>query len=120
VPEAAGSRRQGDDKVLGQEASMTTIDSFRSSVSAAAPPKDASPALQALWWLAKDDWKRAHECVQAHEGEADCDLVHAHLHRVEGDLSNAGYWYRHAGRAAATGALQDEWAAIATELLAQK
>jgi hypothetical protein len=99
---------------------MTTIDAFRNSVSATSPPSDLSPALQALWWVAKDDWKRAHECVQAHEGEADCDLVHAHLHRVEGDLSNAGYWYRHAGRPAATCSLEEEWGQVATELLARK
>jgi hypothetical protein len=44
--------------------------------------------------------------------------VHAYLHRVEGDLGNAGYWYREAGRAAARGALPAEWEAIACELLA--
>ena len=68
---------------------------------------------------AKDDWDRAHQCVQGHEGEKDCDLVHAHLHRVEGDLSNAGYWYRRAGRSAATSPLPEEWSAIATALLAK-
>jgi hypothetical protein len=55
--------------------------------------------------------------IQQHEGKLDCDLVHAHLHRVEGDLSNAGYWYRRAGRPAATGTLKDEWAEVAAELL---
>ena len=45
--------------------------------------------------------------------------VHAYLHRVEGDLPNAGYWYRTAGKPVATGALDDEWAAIAAELLAR-
>ena len=97
---------------------MTTVDEFRRSVSAAAPPAGLSPALQALWWLAKDDWDKAHKVIQQHEGKPDCDLVHAHLHRVEGDLSNAGYWYRHAGRPAATGPLEDEWSAVVGELLA--
>jgi hypothetical protein len=46
--------------------------------------------------------------------------VHAHLHRVEGDLSNAGYWYRRAGRPAARGALEAEWAQIAAALLARR
>ena len=96
---------------------MTTLAQFRASVSAAAPPADLGPALQGLWWLAKDDWDHAHKVIQQHEGKPDCDLVHAHLHRVEGDLSNAGYWYRRAGRPAATGALADEWDAVATELL---
>jgi hypothetical protein len=46
-----------------------------------------------LWWAAKDDWDAAHNIVMAHE-DADCAWVHAHLHRVEGDLDNARYWYR--------------------------
>ena len=99
---------------------MTTIDDFRRSVSGAEPPATLGPALQALWWLAKNDWKRAHEVVQGHEGEADCDWVHAHLHRQEGDLANAGYRYRRAQRPVASGTLQDEWTAVATELLERK
>jgi hypothetical protein len=44
--------------------------------------------------------------------------VHAYLHRKEGDESNAGYWYRRAGRPQARGSLEDEWTAIASVLLA--
>ena len=43
--------------------------------------------------------------------------MHAYLHRKEGDSGNAGYWYRQAGRPAETGALEDEWAAIAAEIV---
>ena len=43
--------------------------------------------------------------------------VHAYLHRVEGDLDNAGYWYRQAHRPAQSGALPEEWEAIASALL---
>jgi len=99
---------------------MTTIETFRGSVSAAAPPADVGPALEALWWLLRGDWDRAHQCVQGHEGERDCDWVHAHLHRQEGDLSNAGYWYRRAGRPVAEIPLPDEWQMIATEMLGRK
>jgi hypothetical protein len=98
---------------------MTTIDAFRGSTAADQPPSDAGPALQALWWLNKGDWDRAHQCVQGHEGRADCDWVHAHLHRQEGDLSNAGYWYRRAGRPVSTSSLADEWTTIAADMLAQ-
>ena len=98
---------------------MTTIDTFRTSVSADAPPADASPALQALWWVRRGDWNKAHECVQGHEGEADCDVVHAHLHRQEGDMNNAGGWYRRAGRSVATVSLEEEWDVLVTELLAR-
>jgi hypothetical protein len=95
-----------------------TLDRFRASTSAVRPPAGLAPALEALWWLARDDWDKAHKVIQRHEGTPECDLVHAHLHRVEGDLANAGHWYRRAGRPAATGALEDEWSAVAAELLA--
>jgi hypothetical protein len=48
---------------------------------------------------------------------ADAAWVHAYLHRVEGDLPNAGYWYRTAGKPVADGGLDQEWAAIVAELL---
>lgn len=99
---------------------MTALDAFASSLSAAQPPAAAGPALQALWWARRGDWARAHECVQAHEGERDCDSVHAHLHRQEGDLANAGYWYRRAGRTVSDLSLEAEWAALATEMLGDR
>ncbi|HSS82948.1 MAG TPA: hypothetical protein VK681_17850 [Reyranella sp.] len=99
---------------------MTTIDAFRSSVSATTPPPDVGPALQALWWALRGDWNRAHECVQQHEGEPDCDWVHAHLHRQEGDMRNAGGWYQRAGRSVPTLSLQEEWSLLATEMLSRK
>jgi hypothetical protein len=46
--------------------------------------------------------------------------VHAYLHRKEGDLANAGYWYRAAGRPRAEGRLEDEWTAIVAALLGAK
>lgn len=96
---------------------MTALAAFTASVTADAPPAGARPALQALWWMRHGDWNRAHECVQAHEGEPDCDSVHAHLHRQEGDLENAGYWYRRAGRPVSQQSLDEEWAALASEML---
>ena len=48
---------------------------------------------------------------------ADAAWVHAYLHRVEGDLPNARYWYAQAKRETATGTLDAEWAAISTALL---
>jgi hypothetical protein len=99
---------------------MTTIDSFRTSVADERPPAGMGPSLQALWWLRRGDWTRAHECVQQHEGEPDCDRVHAHLHRQEGDLSNAGYWYRRAGTSPSQASLEEEWELLATEMLARR
>ncbi len=83
-----------------------------------APPADAAPAIQALWHDARGDWDAAHTCAQDDESAAG-SWVHAYLHRKEGDLGNAGYWYARAGRTrpAAATSLETEWAAIARALL---
>jgi hypothetical protein len=93
-----------------------TLAAFRDSLEDEAPPAMLCPALQALWHEGKGDWQAAHALAQA-EDDADGAWVHAYLHRVEGDLANAGYWYRRAGRPAATGPLPEEWSAIASALL---
>jgi hypothetical protein len=98
---------------------MMTIDAFRDSISNAGPSADLPPALNALWWARKGDWAQAHRLVQQHEGDPDCDLVHAHLHRQEGDMANAGGWYRRVDRTLPTLSLTEEWNAIASELLAR-
>ena len=87
----------------------------------AAPPADLSRPLQALWHDARGNWDRAHECAQEDKGR-DGAWVHAYLHRKEGDIGNAGYWYARANRPvpAASVTLEGEWAAIARELLAEK
>ena len=98
---------------------MGTIDEFRDSLSEAAPPVDGDVALQALWWAGKAEWERAHGLVQSREGDPHCDRVHAYLHRQEGDAQNAGYWYRQAGRAMPSMPLEQEWTALAAELLSR-
>ena len=70
---------------------------FRASTAAAEPPAGLSLPLQTLWWEAKGDWNRAHECAQEDRTPSG-SIVHAYLHRVEGDLSNAGGWYNRSGR----------------------
>lgn len=95
---------------------MTDLDGFRASLAAAAPPDDISLALQTLWWDAKGDWNRAHGCAQRDEGRAG-SLVHAYLHRKEGDMANARGWYSRAGRSPAEGSFQTEWESLASELL---
>src|SRR6185369_17617847 len=89
---------------------------LKASVAKQSPPAALTPPLQALWWAGKGDWDKAHTIVMAEEG-ADAAWVHAYLHRVEGDLPNAGYWYRAAGKPVATGTLDAEWDAIAAALL---
>jgi hypothetical protein len=89
---------------------------FELTLTHAAPPPTVSAALQALWWAKKGEWDKAHRLVMETSG-ADAAWVHAYLHRVEGDLGNAGYWYRQAGQPVAKTALDAEWAAIVQSLL---
>ena len=89
---------------------------FRASLSDAKPAAGLKPPLAALWWSAKGDWDVAHKIVQD-EDTADAAWVHAYLHRVEGDLGNAGYWYRQAGKSVAKDTLQAEWERIASALI---
>ena len=96
---------------------MLTVERFRDSLNGTAPPPALPPVLAALWWAGRQDWDRAHDIVQGHEGEADCDLIHAHLHRQEGDTGNARYWYRRAGRAMPSLSISDEWTALVAEFV---
>ena len=84
-----------------------TFDEFKRSLVEAAPPVHLSVPLVSLWWMMKGDWKRAHDLVDKAEGRTEA-WVHAHLHRAEGDLPNARYWYAQAGREPADGSLEYE------------
>jgi hypothetical protein len=92
------------------------ITGFRESLTGDAPPAGLSLALQALWHDARGDWDAAHACAQDQDDAAGA-WVHAYLHRREGDIGNAGYWYRRAGKPAASGPLDAEWEALARALL---
>lgn len=54
--------------------------------------------LEGIALLWHDRWDQAHTIAQAREGAPDFDLLHAMLHRREGDFGNAGYWFRSAGK----------------------
>ena len=93
------------------------LQEFTLTTSRASPPAGLVPALEALWYLRKGDWARAHAIVQQHEDDSGYAVIHAHLHRIEGDLANAGYWYRRAGRKIADAALEEEWKSLAARFL---
>jgi len=92
-----------------------TLQEFRDSLREGGPPNSA--ALAGLWWDAKGDWTRAHEFAQQDEGPAGA-WVHAYLHRKEGDISNARYWYDRAGKGVCRTSLEEEWTAIVEAVLA--
>ena len=93
------------------------LEQFKATLSDGEPPAGVGRTLQALWWDAQGDWDRAHRLAQAEPG-ANGAWVHAYLHRVEGDLGNARYWYSRAGRRPTEAGLAEEWEAIAAALLA--
>ncbi len=93
-----------------------TYDAFVASLGAKAPPAGLAAPARALWLDGKGDWAGAHDLLGSDESK-DGALVHAYLHRKEGDLGNARYWYRRAGRAPHTGELEEEWAALVRELI---
>jgi hypothetical protein len=95
---------------------VVNVAAYIASLEGVAPPPDLSAPLAGLWWAMRDDWDRAHKTVQG-EDSRDAAWVHAYLHRVEGDLGNAGHWYRQAGKPAANDSLQAEWERIVTTLL---
>jgi hypothetical protein len=79
-------------------------------------PDDIPPLLQALLLDAAGDWDGAHRIAQEIY-DSDGSWVHAYLHRKEGDLGNASYWYRSAGRTKPAMSLEEEWEYIAVALL---
>jgi hypothetical protein len=89
---------------------------FRASLSGTAPVSGLEPPLAALWWAAKGQWDAAHKIVQDQD-TVDAAWVHAYLHRIEGDLGNAGDWYRRAGQPVAKDSLEAEWERIVSALL---
>ena len=84
----------------------------------ASRPSELSPALAGLWHLKRGEWDTAHELVQD-DNSAEAAWVHALVHRIEGDLANARYWYGRAGREPAETATDEEWRDIATALLGE-
>jgi hypothetical protein len=95
-----------------------TFDDFRESLQRDGPPRALDHALTALWWDAKGDWRTAHESAQQDESPG-AAWVHAYLHRKEGDLSNAAYWYGRAGKELPQYSLEHEWREITKALLAE-
>ncbi len=90
-----------------------TVDEIRRSRT---EPVGLSVPLRAMWQDAQGNWESAHRTAQDDESR-DAAWVHAYLHRREGDIGNAGYWYARAGRPAFEGSLEAEWEEIVGVLL---
>jgi hypothetical protein len=93
-----------------------TITEFKDSLEQSSPPSQLSNLLHALWYDAKGDWEAAHNVAQdIHTKEG--SWIHAYLHRKEGDLGNASYWYHRANQPVSNKSLTDEWEEITKSLL---
>ncbi len=94
-----------------------TLDEYLASIKNDQPSSELSATLTSLWWDKKGDWDRAHAIAQeipTPPGSA----VHAYLHREEGVLWNADYWYSRAGRMRPDIPLEAEWKQLVEEMLA--
>ena len=95
-----------------------SLEQFLSSLKSASPPAGLTRALSGLWYDGHGDWDAAHREVQTGNSVNE-DWVHAYLHRKEGDLANAAYWYSRGGHSLSTKSLDDEWFDIVTMLLSK-
>ena len=93
-----------------------TLDDLKMTLAHDTPPGDLSDELRAMWLSSREGWEAGHVIVQ-HIESAAAAWVHAHLHRIEGDHTNAAYWYRRAGQPVCQAPLEAEWDQIASELL---
>ncbi|MDX2071066.1 MAG: hypothetical protein SFV55_21735 [Haliscomenobacter sp.] len=81
---------------------------FQESFQQLTPPDFSNPLLLALWHEGRGDWDASHNIAQdVHSKEG--SWVHAYLHRKEGDIWNADYWYNRAGRKRPSYGLEQEW-----------
>lgn len=93
-----------------------TLDEFLVSLEEDSPPDSLPGPLQALWFDRQGEWDRAHRIVQEIP-TSEASWVHAYLHREEGDLWNARYWYSKAGRRESKADLKAEWREIVSSLI---
>lgn len=99
---------------------MKNVGEFLSNIHAnSKPTEELSVCLKALWWVKKGNWEKAHDLAQD-EGSSKGDWIHAYLHRVEGDLGNAAYWYNRASKPVKRDEnLEKEWEELVEFFLTQ-
>jgi hypothetical protein len=96
---------------------MNGIESFKESLTLSSPPSPFTAVLKSLWFDAKGDWKKAHDLVDGLPG-SHAAWVHAYLHRKEGDVWNADYWYARAKKTRPSYSLEEEWANLVVHFMA--
>jgi hypothetical protein len=84
---------------------------FHESLNQGVCPPEFNVLQQALWHDGKGDWDTAHDLINDLTSP-EAAWVHAYLHRKEGDLGNANYWYCRAGKSRGQQSLLDEWQSL--------
>lgn len=84
------------------------IQDFKNTIIKGEIPTGLHLSAEALWHDAKGDWAMAHSLID-HLDDRQSAHVHAYLHRKEGDIWNADYWYRRAGKQRPDITLEAEW-----------
>ncbi|RZL45781.1 MAG: hypothetical protein EOO93_26620 [Pedobacter sp.] len=95
---------------------MDTLKLFIQSIEANEAPNDMSVQLKALWYDGKGDWHKAHGFVDQ-LNDSSSALIHAYLHRKEGDIWNADYWYSRAKSKRPNVSFETEWATLVERFL---
>jgi hypothetical protein len=94
------------------------LEKFIKSLKDKNPPKGISSQLEALWYDGKGDWNKAHDLADGPSDKLSA-RVHAYLHRKEGDLWNADYWYKRSGEARPDLSLEEEWEVLVSRILGE-
>ncbi|WP_293789568.1 hypothetical protein [uncultured Pedobacter sp.] len=95
---------------------MKNIAEFKKLLEKDKPDSHLSVQLKALWHDAKGDWHMAHDQVD-HLGDLASARIHAYLHRKEGDIWNANYWYAKAEEKMPNLSLDQEWEELVQRFL---
>lgn len=95
---------------------MKSLQEFKASLKDQKPDPTLSAQLLALWHDGKGNWHEAHKQVD-HLNDSLSAHVHAYLHRKEGDIWNADYWYRKAKQSRPEISLDEEWEKLVIQFL---
>jgi hypothetical protein len=95
---------------------MKSLAEFKMSLERDSPEGHMGGQLRALWYDAKGDWDTAHKQVD-HLSDQGSARIHAYLHRKEGDIWNADYWYGKAGESRPHSSLDEEWEELVLRFL---
>lgn len=95
---------------------MKTLAEFKDSLQSEHPMGELSVQLKSLWYDGKGDWHQAHALIDHLKDQASAH-VHAYLHRKEGDIWNADYWYSKAGQTRPSLSLEEEWEQLVLQFL---